>query len=100
MLDLEKLEVSINKTKNITEDDLIVRQLLELCSASSIRNMLNYKSILNNIKSSHFLIVYKELFKKELDDKEIIKDMINGEYLITNLSYLEKSNDYNDEEIY
>lgn len=89
---------SIIETKNdITKDEIKVREILELCSKKSI-NLTD--EMLNNISSKQLLIAYKEIYVTPRSEKEIIKDMINGQYLIENLSYIKQMNLDDEEEIY
>lgn len=99
MLNLEKLDLLIKKQKEISKTDIKAREVIELCSGNF--NTITYE-FLQSISYRDLVLAYDELYKKPLDKKEIIKDMINGQYLIENLSYIKHSNtiiDY-DEEIY
>lgn len=97
MLDIEKFDLMMKKAKEITKDDIKVREIIEICSNKSVDIDYNF---LNSINYRQLFLVYREIYKKPLDSKEIIKDMINGQYLIENLSYIKVSDIYDDEEIY
>lgn len=96
MFNIEKFNLTIETKNDITNDELKVREILELCSKPSV-NLTN--EMLKNISSKQLLIAYKEIYALPLPEKEIIKDMINGQYLIENLSYIKQMN-FDDEEIY
>ncbi|MBN1040373.1 hypothetical protein DVW12_16960 [Clostridium botulinum] len=95
-ISINKLVSQIEKTSKINEDDILVRELLELCYQ-------NYRtpqfSDLSKFNSKIFIKAYKEIFKTNMEDMKIIKDMISSEYLLENLN----SSDiyiYDEDEIY
>ncbi|NFO58578.1 hypothetical protein FDB39_17345 [Clostridium botulinum] len=95
-ISINKLVSQIEKTYKINEDDILVRELLEICYQ-------NYRtpqfSDLSKFNSTIFIKAYKEIFKTDMEDMKIIKDMISSEYLLENLN----SSDiyiYDEDEIY
>ena len=96
MLDFDKFNSLIKSKVEATEDDLKIREVLEACSN---RGVVFDKEMINTINSKHLLKAYQEIYVKDIKNKEILKDMINGQYLIENLSYM-KQTVIDDEEIY
>lgn len=94
-INIEKLIKNIDDTKCISEEDMLKRELLEIC----YKNRNGCKVIdLSKFNSHIFLEVYKELMKEDYDDMLLIKDMIKSEFLSENLLYIEPFED--DDEIY
>lgn len=99
MIELNFLEANLSKSKIITKDEILVRELIELCS--------NYKSMTSNIKglleevkkfkAHHFIKANEEINKV---DNKVIKDMINMQYIIDNIEALKQIAIFDDEEIY
>lgn len=98
MLNLEMFNLTIDEKKELTEDDIKIRKILELCSKERITKYIN-DEMLKDISASHLLAAHKEVYVGHIKKKEIIKDMVNGEYLLENLSHI-KGSDLDDEEIY
>lgn len=95
-ISISKLIEKVDKTPKINDDDALVRELLEICYQNS-----NYGKIenLSKFNSRIFIRAYKEIFKTDMEDMQLIKDMIHSEYLVENLH---SSNPYidNEDEIY
>ncbi|UYZ38990.1 hypothetical protein OD350_29320 (plasmid) [Clostridium beijerinckii] len=93
-ISISKLVEQVEKKTEINEEDKLVRELLEICYLN--RNECLIKD-LSKYNSKIFLRVYEELFKKDIDDKIFIKDMICAEYLTENLNASEQYVDEEDE---
>lgn len=94
-INIEKLMKNISNTKCISEEELLVRELLEICYKNRTGCVV---TDLSKYTSHIFLEVYKELIKDNQDDMLLIKDMIKSEFLSENLKYIEPYID--DDEIY
>lgn len=95
-INLDNFFDEMDKKETISQEDKLVRELLEICyqNSSYIKEM-----DLSKYNSHIFLKVYQELFKKDIEDMKIVKDMLNAEYLYENI---ESTSMYivDDEEIY
>lgn len=81
-LDFSSLNSALNKCRKVSEEEAMVRKLINLTSKS----FLEKKDIdfICNINSSIFLGAYKEL-SKSLADMKVVKDQVIGEYVKGNL---------------
>lgn len=95
-INLDNFFDEMDKKETISQEDKLVRELLEICYQNS--NYIKEKD-LSKYNSHIFLKVYQELFKKDIEDMKIVKDMLNAEYLYENI---ESTSMYivDDEEIY
>ena len=94
-LDLEKLNMSINNKASLNKNDLLVRELLELCSNNDEVSV----DVLKKFNSNIFIQVYKELSEDNYSDMNILKDMIFGVYAKENIDYA-KDYIFDDDDIY
>lgn len=96
MLNLKKFDSLIKKKKEISKTNVKVREIIEISSSNF--NVIT-DEFLQSISYRDLVLAYDEIYKKPLEKKEIVKDMINGQYLIENLSHIKQSiTDINDEE--
>lgn len=102
MLNLDILSKEFTKANELTEDDILSRELIELCSKNQIIRYPIY--MVKDYGYNTFLKVYKELFEnKSHEDREVVKDMINFERMEENIIFIKQSQMFNlddDEEIY
>ncbi|AQM58568.1 hypothetical protein [Clostridium baratii] len=91
-IDLKKLTDTIESKQSITEDELLVRELINLCS--------DFKNVsledIDKFSARHFLIAYKSIVTLDCNE-DFIDDMIGGEYLKDNLKSIEIFDDEEDE---
>lgn len=96
MININKMmEHLSSKVKSVDNDELLVRELLELCSSSTTLNVEKTLVLVEKLKSRHFLAAYKVLHGNT--DKNMLNDMVLGEYLKDHILTTEA---YEDEEIY
>ena len=95
MLILNILSEEINKTKAIDEEEILVRELLELCHS---RRDVKIEE-LSKFNSCIFLKAYKEIYKKGTKS-EILLDMVNGTHMLDNLDVIKEFIVVDEEEIY
>lgn len=77
---IDKLLKNVEKVENvITEDQQIVREILEVCSDI---NKLTLE-FLDKIKARHLIMAKKEL---QSQDKKILNDMVVFEYMLENIN--------------
>lgn len=93
-ISISKLIKEVDKAPKISEDDALVRELLEICYQNSRDGKIENLSKFN---SKIFIKAYKEIFKTDMEDMKFIKDMIRSEYLVENLHSSEAYIDYEDE---
>lgn len=93
-ISISKLIKEVDKSPKISEDDVLVRELLEICYQNSRDGKIENLSKFN---SKIFIKAYKEIFKTDMEDMKFIKDMIRSEYLVENLHSSEVYIDYEDE---
>lgn len=91
-LDLEKLENTIETKADITEDELLVRELINLCSDFENASLEQ----INKFSSHHFLMAYKSIVKLNCSEA-FINDMVGGEYLKDNIKSTKEIFDEEDE---
>lgn len=81
-ISISNLLNEVEKKSKINEDDVLVRELLEICyknrSCCKVDDLSKYSSRI-------FIKVYQEIFNNDIEDKSIIKDMLSAEYLTENL---------------
>ena len=93
---IEKLTDAINDKNSVSEEELLIRELLELCD----NRCRNYQvGSLSKFNYKIFKCVYDELFKSNHEDMLLIKDMVKVEFLSENINYLSAYED-NEDEIY
>lgn len=91
----EKLNQTINNAKELNQDDIIVRKLLNKCAGENEIDM----DLLDELSSKHFLMAYSIIKKCDsVNTAEELTDMIKAEYILTNTSSAEEIDD--DEEVY
>ena len=95
LINIEKLNKSLEDRKGLSEDDLLVRELLEICYKN--RNSINEKD-LAKFNYRIFKKAYDEIMKVDYDDMLIIKDMARMEFLSENLDNIIPFDD--DDDIY
>lgn len=95
LINIEKLNKSFEDRKGLSEDDLLVRELLEICYKN--RNSINEKD-LSKFNYRIFKKAYDEIMKTDYDDMLIIKDMARMEFLSENLDNIIPFDD--DDDIY
>jgi len=77
-----KLIDSIEEKREISEDDLLVRELLEICYKNSSKiSTIDLKKFNYRI----FKKAYDEIMKTDYENMNIIKDMIKIEFFSENL---------------
>lgn len=95
-INIEKLINSVDKKNSISEEEKLIRELLEICYVN--RTMCRITD-LSKYNSHIFLKVYEELMEDNYEDMLLIKDMIKSEFLSENLEYIIPFDD-DDDEIY
>lgn len=94
-INIEKLINAVDNTKGISEEETLIRELLEICYVNSKSCKI---TDLSKFNAHIFLKAYEELMKDNYDDMLLIKDMIKLEFLSENLEYINPFDD--DDEIY
>ena len=95
-ISISKLLNQVENKPKINEEDILVRELLEICY---INQDYRKNDNLSKFNSKIFIKVYEEIFKKDIEDKTFIKDMLSAEYLLENLNSSLQYID-NEDEIY
>lgn len=93
-LNLKDFSSNIKNIKGLNKDDLLVRELYQLCSSPEKIAFCDF----SKFKSKHFLVIYKELQNENTEDMNILNDLVVAEYVKENLSSSSFIED--DEEIY
>lgn len=102
MLNLDILNEKFTEANELTKDDVLTREFIELCSEGSTKQRYTF-GVVKNYGVNTFLKVHKEIFEnKNHDDREIVKDMINFERMEENILFIKQSQIFNpdDDEIY
>lgn len=103
MLNLDILNEKFTEANELTEDDVLTRELIELCSKNTISKKYTF-GVVKDYQFNTFFKVYKEIFEnKSHDDKAIVRDMINFERMEENILFIKQSQKFNpddEEEIY
>nr|WP_228846464.1 hypothetical protein [Clostridioides sp. ES-S-0173-01]UDN49478.1 hypothetical protein JJJ25_19375 [Clostridioides sp. ES-S-0173-01] len=95
MINFDELQKNLDSQIELSEDDILIRNLLEMCSSLLKIN----EKVLEKIPSRIFVKVFSMLSIDNVEENHIINDMIEFEYLKENLSSIPQSTD-EEEEIY
>ncbi|HBF4443235.1 TPA: hypothetical protein KON86_002867 [Clostridioides difficile] len=95
MINFDELQKNLDLQMELSEDDILIRNLLEMCTSLSKIN----EKVLVKMPSRIFIKVYSMLSIDDIEENHIINDMIEFEYLNENLSSIPQFAD-EEEEIY
>ncbi|MDB3084278.1 hypothetical protein C4097_06850 [Clostridioides difficile] len=95
MINFDELQKNFNSQMELSEDDILIRNLLEMCAFLSKID----EEMLKTIPARIFIKVYSMLSIDDVEKNHIINDMIEFEYLKENLSSIPQFAD-EEEEIY
>ncbi|HBG5350130.1 TPA: hypothetical protein PPO51_002516 [Clostridioides difficile] len=95
MINFDELQKNLDFQMELSEDDILIRNLLEMCTSLSKIN----EKVLVKMPSRIFIKVYSMLSIDDIEENHIINDMIEFEYLNENLSSIPQFAD-EEEEIY
>ncbi|EQF26826.1 hypothetical protein QEW_1018 [Clostridioides difficile CD160] len=95
MINFDELQKNLDSQIELSGDDILIRNLLEMCSSLPKIN----EKVLKKIPSRIFVKVSSMLSIDNVEENHIINDMIEFEYLKENLSSIPQSTD-EEEEIY
>ncbi|HBF4772701.1 Uncharacterised protein [Clostridioides difficile] len=95
MINFDELQKNLDSQMELSEDDILIRNLLEMCTSLSKIN----EKVLAKMPSRIFIKVYSILSIDDVEENHIINDMIEFEYLNENLSSIPQFAD-EEEEIY
>ncbi|KPI53044.1 hypothetical protein KW95_04705 [Clostridioides difficile] len=95
MINFDELQKNLDSQIELSGDDILIRNLLEMCSSLPKIN----EKVLKKIPSRIFVKVSSMLSIDNVEENHIINDMIEFEYLKENLSSIPQSID-EEEEIY
>ncbi|MDN9956235.1 hypothetical protein KLM53_17250 [Clostridioides difficile] len=95
MINFDELQKNLDSQIELSGDDILIRNLLEMCSSLPKIN----EKVLEKIPSRIFVKVSSMLSIDNVEENHIINDMIEFEYLKENLSSIPQSTD-EEEEIY
>ncbi|MDW0092601.1 hypothetical protein RHK27_19730 [Clostridioides difficile] len=95
MINFDELQKNLDLQMELSEDDILIRNLLEMCTSLSKIN----EKVLVKMPSRIFIKVYSMLSIDDIEENHIINDMIEFEYLNENLLSIPQFAD-EEEEIY
>lgn len=83
LIEIDKLKSNLSNCKKLSDKDEKVRKLINISSKKIIS--IEDLNFIESLNSNIFLEVYKELFKEDISNMNIVNDMVMTEFAIENL---------------